>query len=142
MSARHYLNAYDRGRAIGRLEADQSVTIVATIMGVSKSSISPLKKAAESGNAMQKYAGGRGWNTTPQEDLYISLVAKRNRNPTPNQIAEDIAIATGVCASSRTIFRRLNQADLYAQKPVPCIPLKASNPRERSSWCKKHIGWD
>ncbi|KAF8790972.1 hypothetical protein HNY73_005911 [Argiope bruennichi] len=48
---------YDYGN--GRLEAGQSVTTVAVAMGVSKSVISRLKKAAEGGNALQKHAGGR-----------------------------------------------------------------------------------
>lgn len=89
MSVRHHLSAYDRGRAVGRLEAGQSVTQVATAMGVSKSVISRLKKAAEGGNALRKHAGGRGKSTTSQEDRYISLIAKRNRHLTPGQIASD-----------------------------------------------------
>ncbi|KAF8785876.1 hypothetical protein HNY73_011373 [Argiope bruennichi] len=36
MSARYHLSAYDRGRAVGRLEAGQSVTTVADAMGVSE----------------------------------------------------------------------------------------------------------
>lgn len=141
MSARHHLSAYDRGRAVGRLEAGQSVTTVARVMGVAKSVISRLKKAAEGGNAMRKHAGGRGRNTTPQEDRYVSLVAKRNRHLTPSQIAADLATATGTNVSARTISRRLNQVGLYARKPVQCIPLQPRHRRERSRWCKEHIGW-
>ncbi|KAF8790128.1 hypothetical protein HNY73_005197 [Argiope bruennichi] len=36
MSARYHLSAYDRGRAVGRLEAGQSVATVAAVMGVSE----------------------------------------------------------------------------------------------------------
>ncbi|GFY28584.1 hypothetical protein TNCV_4150151 [Trichonephila clavipes] len=39
MSTRHHLSDYDRRQAVGRLEADQSVTTVAAAMGVSKSVI-------------------------------------------------------------------------------------------------------
>ncbi|GFW27055.1 hypothetical protein TNCV_92811 [Trichonephila clavipes] len=83
MSARHHLSDYDRGRAVGRLEADQSVTTVAAAMGISKSVVSLLKKAAEGGNTFEKHAGGRGRNNTPLEDRYVALAAKRNRNFTP-----------------------------------------------------------
>ncbi|GFY20886.1 hypothetical protein TNCV_1121201 [Trichonephila clavipes] len=47
ISARHQLSDSDRRRAVGRLEAGQSVTTVAAAMGVSKSVIPLLKKAAE-----------------------------------------------------------------------------------------------
>ncbi|KAF8785987.1 hypothetical protein HNY73_011467 [Argiope bruennichi] len=75
MSVRYHLSAYDRGRAVGRLEAGQSVTTVAAAMGLSKSVISRLKKAAEGGNALKKHAVGRGGNTTPLEDRYVSLMS-------------------------------------------------------------------
>ncbi|KAF8771589.1 hypothetical protein HNY73_018989 [Argiope bruennichi] len=84
MLARHHLSTYDRGRAVGRLEAGQSVTTVVSSMGVSKSVISGLKKAAEGGNALQKHAGGRGRNTTSLEDRYVTLVAKRKFNSWSN----------------------------------------------------------
>lgn len=142
MSARHHLSAYDRGRAVGRLEAGQSVTTVAAAMGVSKSVISRLKKAAEGGNALRKHAGGRGRNTTPSEDRYVALVAKRHRNFTPRQIAANLATATGTHVSARTISRRLNQVGLYARKPVRCIPLQPRHRRERLRWSQEHVGWD
>ena len=38
---------------------------------------------------MKKHAGSRKRIVTLEEDRYISLVAKRNRNATPSQIATD-----------------------------------------------------
>lgn len=72
MSARHYLSAYNCRRSVGRLEAEQSVALVDTVTGVSESVISQLKKAVEGGNAIQKHDGGRGRNTLPQENRYVS----------------------------------------------------------------------
>ncbi|KAF8763115.1 hypothetical protein HNY73_021330 [Argiope bruennichi] len=95
MSAKRHLRAYDNGRAVGRLEADQSVTTVAAEMCVSKSVTSRYKKAAEGGNAFQNHSGDRGRNTAPLEYRYAALVAERNRNLIPGQIAANLAIATG-----------------------------------------------
>ncbi|KAF8785899.1 hypothetical protein HNY73_011391 [Argiope bruennichi] len=116
MSARYHLSAYDCGRAIGRLEAGQSVTTVAAAMGVSKSVASRIKKAAEGRNALQKHAGGRGGNTTLLEDRYVALMSKRNRNLTPGQIAANLATATGTHVSARIISLRLNQVGLAVWK--------------------------
>ncbi|GFV43630.1 hypothetical protein TNCV_2679311 [Trichonephila clavipes] len=52
MSARHHLCDYDRGREVGRLEADRSVTTVAAALGVSKRVIPLLKKVTEGGNTL------------------------------------------------------------------------------------------
>ena len=67
---------------------------VDTAMRMSKSVISRLKKSTKCGNATQKHAGGHGRIATPQEDRYISLETKRNRNVMLSQIAADLAIAT------------------------------------------------
>ncbi|GFX82556.1 hypothetical protein TNCV_2167041 [Trichonephila clavipes] len=73
-------------------------------MDVSKSAMPQLKKAAEGVNPLRKHAGNHGRNTTPVEDHYIALVAKRNRNSTPYQIT---ATASGTHVSARTISQSI-----------------------------------
>lgn len=141
MSVRHHLSDFDRGRAIGRLEEGATVTKVAAAMGVSKSVISRLKKSFESGNALRKHAGGRARKTTPAEDKYLTVTAKRNRRSTPRQLAVDLACSTGTQVSARTVSRRLNMVGLYARKPVVCLPLKTCHRRQRLQWCKEHYQW-
>ncbi|GFU07991.1 hypothetical protein TNCV_1527411 [Trichonephila clavipes] len=111
-------------------------------MGVSKSVISRLKKATGGRNALSKNAEGRGRNTTPLKDCYVALLAKRNRNSTPSQIAANLATATSMHVSTRTFSQRLNQVGLYAWKHVCCIPLQPHHCREKFRWCKDHVGWD
>ena len=74
---------------------------------------------------MQKQVGGCARITTPQEDRYISLVAKRNRNATPSrQIVADLAVTTGTHISAGTVSLQLNKVCLYARKPVRCISFQ------------------
>ncbi|GFX09368.1 hypothetical protein TNCV_1887811 [Trichonephila clavipes] len=98
-----HLKDYDRGRAVGRLEAGQNITIIAAAMSVSKSVISKLKKVAEGGNTLQKHAGRCSRNNTPLEEHYVSLVTKRDRNFTPGQVAANLITVTGTNVSARTI---------------------------------------
>ncbi|GFV50768.1 hypothetical protein TNCV_2214291 [Trichonephila clavipes] len=105
MSARHYLSDYDRGRAVGRMKAGQSVTTVATAMSVSRSVISRLTKAAEGGNALRKHAGRCGGNTTSLGNRYVAFVAKRNIHFAPRLIAAILATSTGMHVSARIISR-------------------------------------
>ncbi|GFW58672.1 hypothetical protein TNCV_378551 [Trichonephila clavipes] len=94
LAATHHLSDYDCGRAVGRLEAGQSVTTLAAAMGVSKSVIWRFKKVVEGGNALRNHAEGQGRNTIPVEDYYVVLVVKRNRNFTPGRIAAYQATAS------------------------------------------------
>lgn len=66
MSARHYLNAYNYGWAVGRLEASKSVPINGHINWCVILQLK--KKVNEIGNAVQKHADAHGRNTTLQED--------------------------------------------------------------------------
>ena len=67
---------------------------------------------------MKKHADDRKRITTPEEDRYVSLVVKRNRNVTPSQIAADLVVATGTHFFARTISLPLNQVCLHSWKPV------------------------
>lgn len=56
MYARNHLSAYDLGRAVGLLEAGQSVTTEATVIRTSDSVILLWIKIAQVGNVIQKHA--------------------------------------------------------------------------------------
>ncbi|GFW23215.1 hypothetical protein TNCV_3803151 [Trichonephila clavipes] len=51
-----------------------------------------IMKTAKGGNVLRKHAGSRGRNTTPLEDRYVALVAKRNSNFTPGWKAGKLQI--------------------------------------------------
>ena len=101
-----------------------------------------IKNAAEDANDLQKHANGRRRIIAPQEDRYVSLMAKRNRNATPNQIAADLVVAFGTHVYDRAILFQLNQVCFYARKPVRYISLQSRHRWGRLYWCKEHTGWD
>ena len=53
-----------------------------------------IKKVADVKNAMKKHADGCKRIITHEEVQYVSLLAKKNGNTIPSQIATDLAIAT------------------------------------------------
>ncbi|GFS68643.1 hypothetical protein TNCV_1958741 [Trichonephila clavipes] len=67
--------------------------------------------------------GGRVRSTTPAEDRYIVLSAKRNRRTTAQQVANQFLAASGKQISRKTVVRRLRGGRLYARRPVVCVPL-------------------
>ncbi|GFT63900.1 hypothetical protein TNCV_4401961 [Trichonephila clavipes] len=71
----------------------------------------------------RRHEGGRVRNTTPAEDRYIVLSAKKNRRTTAHQVANQFFAASGKQISRKTVARRLRGGGLYASRPVVCFPL-------------------
>ncbi|GFW68329.1 hypothetical protein TNCV_2263191 [Trichonephila clavipes] len=102
-----------------------------------RSVISRFKKVAEGGNALRSHAEGQSRYTTPLEDRYVALGAKWNRNFTPGRIAANLATATGMHVSARTISRQLNQDALgrcVAQRTIPPCTDQELKTALRSEW--------
>ncbi|GFW81313.1 transposable element Tcb2 transposase [Trichonephila clavipes] len=115
-SVRRHLDAFTRGRIIGKLEEGRCVTSV----------------AADS---------GRPRGTTPADDRYIVLQSRRNRRQTAGEIARHTTQATGRPISRFTVARRLHGGGLFARRPVRCVPLTPVHRRRRSLWCREHRNW-
>ncbi|GFX84449.1 transposable element Tcb2 transposase [Trichonephila clavipes] len=117
-SVRRHLDAFTRGRIIGKLEEGRSEP--GTIRG---------------------FSSGRPRGTTPADDRYIVLQARRNRRQTAGEIARHTTQVTGRPISRFTVARRLHGGGLFARRPVRCIPLTPAHRRRRSLWCREHRNW-
>ncbi|GFX45503.1 transposable element Tcb2 transposase [Trichonephila clavipes] len=114
-SVRRHLDAFTRGRIIGKLEEGRSVTSVAAEFGIAHSIVSRLwRQFQTTGTAIQGFSSGRPRGTTPADDRYIVLQARRNR---------------------------LHGGGLFARRPVRCVPLTPAHRRRRSLWCREHRNW-
>ncbi|GFW10010.1 transposable element Tcb2 transposase [Trichonephila clavipes] len=115
-SVRQHLDAFTRARIIGKLEEGRSVTRTA-IWG---------------------FSSGRPRGTTPADDRYIVLQAKRNRRQTAGEIARHTTQATGRPISRFTVARRLHSGGLFTRRPVRFVPLTPAHRRRRSLWGREH----
>ncbi|GFU99907.1 transposable element Tcb1 transposase [Trichonephila clavipes] len=87
-SVRRHLDALTRGRIIGKLEEGRSVTSVAAEFGIAHSIVSRLwRQFQTTGTAIRGFSSGRPRGTTPVDDRYIVLQARRNRRQTAGEIA-------------------------------------------------------
>ncbi|GFX86053.1 transposable element Tcb2 transposase [Trichonephila clavipes] len=141
-SVRRHLDAFTRGRIIGKLEEGRSVTSVAAEFGIAHSIVSRLwSQFQTSGTAIRVFSSGRPRGTTPADDRYIVLQARRNRRQTALEIARHTTQATGRPISRFTVARRLHGGGLFARRPVRCVPLTPAHRRRRSLWCREHRNW-
>ncbi|GFX56370.1 transposable element Tc1 transposase [Trichonephila clavipes] len=141
-SVRRHLDAFTRGRIIGKLEEGRSVTSVAAEFGIAHSIVSRLwRQFQTTGTAIRGFSSGRPRGTTPADDRYIVLQARRNRRQTAGEIARHTTQATGRPISRFTVARRLHGGGLFARRPVRCVPLTPAHRRRRSLWCREHRNW-
>ncbi|GFV95954.1 transposable element Tc1 transposase [Trichonephila clavipes] len=92
-------------------------------------------------NSYPGFSSGRPRGTTPADDRYIVLHARRNRRQTAGEIARHTTQATGRPISRFTVARRLNGGGLFARRPARCVPLTPAHRRRRSLWCREHRNW-
>ncbi|GFT78611.1 transposable element Tc1 transposase [Trichonephila clavipes] len=110
-SVRRHLDAFTRGRIIGKLEEGRSVTIV-----VVHEEPHPQKTGTLSYRPEE--TGGR-----------------------QREIARHTTQATVRPISRFTVARRLHGGGLFARRPVRCVPLTPVHRRRRSLWCQEHWNW-
>ncbi|GFT16904.1 transposable element Tcb2 transposase [Trichonephila clavipes] len=142
MSSRHHIDDFMRGRFIGKIEEGRKITDVAREFDIAHSVVSWLWKSFKTtGMCSRRYGGGRVRSTTPAEDRYIVLSAKRNRRTTAQQVANQFLAASGKQISRKTVARRLRGGGLYARRPVVCVPLTRQHRTARLQWCREHHNW-
>ncbi|GFT09451.1 transposable element Tcb1 transposase [Trichonephila clavipes] len=92
MSFRHHIDDFMRGRIIGKIEEGRKITDVAREFDIAHSVVSRLWKSFKTtGMCSRRHGGGRLRSTTPAEDRYIVLSAKKNRRTTAQQVAKSVS---------------------------------------------------
>ncbi|GFV69729.1 transposable element Tcb2 transposase [Trichonephila clavipes] len=141
-SVRRHLDAFTRSRIIGKLEEGRSVTSVAAEFGIAHRIVSRLwRQFQTTGTAIRGFSSGRPRGTTPADDRYIVLQARRNRRQTAGEIARHTTQATGRPISRFTVARRLHGGGLFARRLVRCVPLTPAQRRRHCLWCREHRNW-
>ncbi|GFU35881.1 transposable element Tcb1 transposase [Trichonephila clavipes] len=99
-------------------------------LGITQSVITRLWQPFQAdGNVSRCYSTGHPRVTTPNEDRYLAVTAKRNRRSTVSDQSRQLSSATGTTVSRQTVYRRLGHIGLYARRPARCVPLTATHCR-------------
>ncbi|GFV02624.1 transposable element Tcb2 transposase [Trichonephila clavipes] len=134
--------SYPRSNHWEKLKEGRSVTSVAAEFGIAHSIVSRLRRQFQTtGTLIRRFSSGRTRGTTPADDRYIVLQARRNRRQTAGEIARHTMQATGRPISRFTVARRLHGGGLFARRPARCVPLTPAHRRRRSLWCREYWNW-
>ncbi|GFV57028.1 transposable element Tcb2 transposase [Trichonephila clavipes] len=129
-------------RVVGRLEGGQTQAEVAQAIGVSQSVISRIwNRFLETGSAGRRPIQDRRRATTPNEDRYLVLTARRHRNMNATDLQQHLRSATGTTVSTQTVRNRLHGVGLYDRRPMVCVRLTSRHRRDRREWATEHVNW-
>ncbi|GFV41876.1 transposable element Tcb2 transposase [Trichonephila clavipes] len=93
----------------------------------------------ETESAGRRQGQGRRRATTPNEDCYLVLTARRHRNMNATLLQQHLRSATGTTVSTQTVRNRLHGVGLYARSPMVCVRLTSRHRRDRREWATEHV---
>ncbi|GFV19588.1 transposable element Tcb2 transposase [Trichonephila clavipes] len=137
MSQRSHLTDSEAWRVVGRLKGvhTQTQAEVAQVIGVSQSVISRIwNRFLETGSAGRRPGQGRRRATTPNEDRYLVLTARRHRNMNATLLQQHLRSATGTTVSTQTVRNRLHDVGLYARRPMAYFQLEGPGSRNNPAF--------
>ncbi|GFU49094.1 transposable element Tcb2 transposase [Trichonephila clavipes] len=130
MSQRRRLPNLLRWRAVGWMEMGLSQADTARSLNVSRSVQRLWDQYQSEDSVSRRPVPGRPRATTPAEDRFQALSARRRRTTTVPQLVADHFQASGRRISATTVRNRLHNAGLYARRPVVCVPLNGRQRRK------------
>ncbi|GFW57892.1 transposable element Tcb2 transposase [Trichonephila clavipes] len=95
----------------------------------------------ETGSAGRRPGQGLRRATTPNEDRYLVLTARRHRNMNATLLQQHLRSATGTTVSTQIVRNRLHGVGLYARRPMACVRLTSRRRRDRREWATEHVNW-
>ncbi|GFW81982.1 HTH_Tnp_Tc3_2 domain-containing protein [Trichonephila clavipes] len=140
IAQRKHLDDFLRDRIIRRLECGRTQLEVSEELGIAQSVISRLwPRFQDDGNVSRCYSTRRPRVTTPNEDRYLAVTAKRNRRSTSSDLSRQLSAATGTTVSRQAVCRCLGHIVLYARRSVRCVPFITTHCRLQLTWNREHI---
>ncbi|GFW55074.1 HTH_Tnp_Tc3_2 domain-containing protein [Trichonephila clavipes] len=157
MAQMKHLDDFLRGRIIGRLECGRIQLEVSDELGIAQSVFYTLwQRFQDDDNVSRCYSTGRPRVKTPNEDRFLTVAAKRNRQSTASDLSHQLSSATGTTVSKQTVNRRLGHIGLYQgwadfsrvratsnffQACPMCSTYRNSLYRLQLTWSREHALW-
>ncbi|GFU67103.1 transposable element Tcb2 transposase [Trichonephila clavipes] len=89
----------------------------------------PVGPRKETGSAGRRPRQGRRRATTPNEDRYLVLTARRHQNMNATLLQQHLRSATGTTVSTQTVRNRLHGVGLYDRRPMSRFSVHPNNRR-------------
>ncbi|GFS74589.1 transposable element Tcb2 transposase [Trichonephila clavipes] len=93
----------------------------------------------ETGSAGRRLGQGLGRATTPNEDRYLILTARRHPNMNATLLHQHLRSATGTMVSTKTVRNRLHGVGLYARRPMVYFHLDGPGSRNNPAFVQESV---
>ncbi|GFV97161.1 HTH_Tnp_Tc3_2 domain-containing protein [Trichonephila clavipes] len=136
-SVRRHLDAFTRGRIIGKLEEGRSVTSVAAEFGIAHSIVSRLWRQFQT-------TGTGGSVVVAHEEPHPQMTGTLSYRPEETggrQREKSLDTRHRRLDDRYRVLpwaRRLHGGGLFARRPVRCVPFTPAHRRRRSLWFREH----
>ncbi|GFT64465.1 transposable element Tcb2 transposase [Trichonephila clavipes] len=141
-SVRRHLDAFTRGRIIGKLEEGRSVTNVAAEFGIAHSIVSRLwRQFQPTGTAIRGFSSGRLRGTTSADDRYIVFQTRRNRQQTAGEFSTYTTQATGRPISRFIAYSKTARWWSVCTTPCTVCTFNACPSEKAFSVVREHRNW-
>lgn len=139
---RRHLTREEMLRAVGMLEAGARQVDVAHHLQTTQSVISRLwRRYTDTGDVAERHLGPSRL-TTPLQDRYLLLSARRNNTWTARQLAARLMDTHQVAVSDQTVRNRLHEVGLASRRPLRVPPLSRTHRIQRNRWARQHGHWN
>ena len=139
---RRHLSDTEVARGIQLIEDGLTHREVANRLGVSCSVVTRfVRRYEETGQYTRRPGQGRQRCTTGNQDRYLRITARRDRQVTARRMQIDFMRTENQPISVQTIRNRLHEAGLNARRPVIAPVLTIQHRRARLEYARDHLNW-
>ncbi|GFU14046.1 transposable element Tcb2 transposase [Trichonephila clavipes] len=140
---RRHLDAFTRGRIIGKLEEGRSVTRV--WLQSSELLTASFHDFGDNFKLQEQLSGGSVVVVHEKPHPQMTGTLPYRPEETGGRQREKSLDTRHRRLDDRyrlfTVARRLHGGGLFARRPVRCVPLTPAHRRRRSVWCREHRNW-
>lgn len=79
--------------------------------------------------------------TTPSDDRFVALTARRNQTMPARAIAAVLNAATGPSVLRQPVYRRVIKQH-NVRRPTICVPITSRHRCDQYQLCREHVAWN
>ncbi|GFW33088.1 transposable element Tcb1 transposase [Trichonephila clavipes] len=141
MSSRHHIDDFMRGRIIGKIEEGRKITDVAREFDIAHSVVSRLWKSFKTTGMCSRRHGEVVLEVRRLQKTDISSYQQKEQAHHSSAGGKSVSCCLRKADLPKNCCQTFEGRNLYARRPVVCVPLTRQHHTARLQWCREHHNW-